>query len=146
MTLILKVAAIIIIHLAVFVCYNQTGEFAKYYISISIILWTGFFMFLNFGLKLIKFINRYVAYVIYACLYFLMFLTVAFTMPQKDRISAFEKIRSGQFPDDKDIRRGVAKLGFSADNIPVKELKIINKNIGKTLDKIEEKAKTAGGE
>ncbi len=139
-----KVSVVVAIHIVIFISYNETGEFARYYLPISVILWTGFLLFLNFGLKILKFINKYLAYVVYAAIYFLMCLTICFTMPQKDRITVFEKISSGQFPNAKTLKRGIRKLGFKVENIPVKKLKKINRNIGKTLNKLEEKARAKG--
>ena len=139
MKLLFKIGLIIAIHLAVFLSYPDVGEYGGYYLAISIVLWTGFMMFINLSVKIIKFISGALGHLVHLAILVLMFLSITLTLPQADRIPVIEKIRDGKYPTKETIQKGFQKLGLAKKNIPAKQLRQINNGIGKVLDKIEEK-------
>jgi hypothetical protein len=143
MKLLFKVGLIIAIHLAVFLSYPETGEYGGYYLVISMVLWTGFMMFINLSVKIIKFISGALGHLVHLAILALMLLSITLTMPQADRIPVIEKIKNGKYPTKETIQSGLHKLGLAKKNIPAKRLRQINDGIGKVLDKIEEKTPKA---
>jgi cell division protein FtsW (lipid II flippase) len=140
MQLIFKIGLIIAIHLAVFLCYPDTGEFGGYYLAISIVLWTGFMLFINLSVKIIKFISGALGHLVHLALLCLMLVSIALTLPQADRVTVFEKVRDGKYPTKETIQKGLNKLGLAKKNIPAIHLRKINEGLEKVLDKIEEKS------
>ncbi|MEA3307154.1 MAG: hypothetical protein U9Q34_05175 [Elusimicrobiota bacterium] len=140
MKLLFKIGLIIAIHLAVFLSYPETGEFGGYYLAISIILWTGFMMFINLSVKIIKFISGALGHLVHLAILVLMFLSIALTLPQADRVTVLEKLRDGKYPTKETIQKGLHKLGMAKKNIPAKHLRKINEGLGEVLDKLEEES------
>ncbi|MCG2726507.1 MAG: hypothetical protein L6420_09725 [Elusimicrobia bacterium] len=143
MKLLFKIGFIIAVHMAVFLSYPETGEFGGYYLAISIVLWTGFMLFINLSVKIIKFISGALGHVVNLAILIVMFLSIALTLPQKDRITVLEKIKDGKYPTKQTIQTSLHKLGLAKKNIPAKQLRKINDGLGKVLDKIEEKTPDA---
>ena len=143
MKLLFKIGIIIAFHLAVFLSYPETGEFGIYYLAISIVLWTGFMMFINLSVKIIKFISGVLGHLVHLAILIVMLLSIALTLPQADRVTVLEKIKDGKYPTKETLQRGLSKLGLAKKNIPAKHLRKINEGIGKVLDKIEEKTPEA---
>ena len=57
MSLIFKVALVAFLHIVFFASYPDTGPAGNYYLAVSLLLWTGFTLFLGTAVKLIKFFS-----------------------------------------------------------------------------------------
>ncbi len=128
--------------MAIFLAYPETGQFGGYYLAISIVLWSGFMMFINLSVKIVKFISGILGHVLNAAIFVVMVLAISITMPQANRITVFEKIKAGDYPTKESLQFGLSKLGLTKKNIPkIPTEKIKNKvadTLRDTLDKIEE--------
>ena len=95
-------------------------------------------MFINLSVKIIKFISGALGLIVHLAILLVMFLSIALTLPQEDRVTVLEKLKDGDYPTKETIQTGLHKLGLVKKNIPAKHLRKINKSLDKVLDKIEE--------
>lgn len=134
MSLIIKILAVGLLHLAFFASYPETGQYGNYYLAVSVLVWSVFILFLNTSTMLIRFISGTAGKIINLTGFALMAVAVAATMPQNDKTSVLEKVRGGKYPDRATINAGLRRFGIN-----------LNKEIGsaaKSLDREAEKALT----
>lgn len=86
----------------------------------STLLWSGFVMFMNLNLKLVKFFSGALSLVLNTAVFAAMGTAVAFTMPQHDRVPVYEKIQEGKYPTREDLETGMIKLGLKEPTIRFK--------------------------
>ncbi len=136
MTLTLKIAAAALLHLVFFACYPETGWFGNYYLAISLLVWAVFIMFINTNAALIKLISGGVGLVINLAAFGLMALAIAATMPQRDKTSVFEKIKSGKYADRDTINAGMLRFGINLNRETAAGVKGLNRELGKAARKL----------
>ncbi len=130
-----------LLHFAVFLGYPETGAYGMYYLAGSILLWSGFVMFMNLNLKLVKFFSGALSLVLNAAVFAAMGAAVVFTMPQHDRVPVYEKLQEGDYPDRDDLETGMIKLGLKKPTIryQARQLKReLERETRKALDKLKE--------
>ncbi len=130
-----------LLHFAVFLGYPETGPHGMYYLAGSILLWSGFVMFMNLNLRLVKFFSGILSLVLNAAVFAAMGAAVAFTMPQHDRVPVYEKIQEGKYPSREDLETGMIKLGLKEPTIryQARQLKQeLERETRKALNKLKE--------
>ena len=115
MSLIFKIAVVGLLHLAFFASYPDTGPAGNYYLAISLLLWTGFTLFLGTAVKLVKFLSGALGAVLNLAIFVLMTAAIAFTMPQSDKTSVMEKLQKGSYPDRATLNAGMRRFGINLD-------------------------------
>ncbi len=138
MTLIMKLLAVGLIHLAFFASYPETGPVGKYYLAVSLLVWGVFIMFINTSSKLVKLISGAAGLVVNAAAFVLIALSIAVTMPQRDRTSVMEKLQDGKYPDRATVNSGLERLGIHLDKEVRKGVEKADQEAGKALDKFKE--------
>jgi len=123
MGLIIKIIIVGLVHLAFFAAYPETGPYGNYYLAISILLWTGFILFLGTAVGLVKLLSGALGMLLNLAIFLLMGLSIAFTMPQEDKTSVLEKLQKGAYPDRDTVNSGMKRFGIN-----------LNKEIGKGID------------
>lgn len=136
MTLILKIIAVVLLHLAFYASYPETGRFGNYYLGISLLVWAVFIMFINTGAKLASFISGAAGFVINLAAFGLMALSIAATMPQRDKTSVLEKIKSGIYPDRGTVNTGMLRFGVNLNKEAAAEVKRLDRELGKAVKKL----------
>ena len=133
MTLLFKIAVVGLLHLAFFAAYPETGPYGNYYLSVSLLLWTGFTLFLGTAVGLVKLLSGVLGMVLNLAIFFLMGLSLAFTMPQKDKTSVLDKLQKGAYPDRSTINSGMKRFGINLD-------KELEKGLDKGVKELKEQA------
>lgn len=111
MTLVFRLAAAALLHLAFFACYPDTGPFGNYYLAVSLLLWAAFLAFINAGARLVKLLAGPAGGLVGLAAYAVMALALAATMPQADRVTVLEKLQRGRYPDRAAVARGLERFG-----------------------------------
>jgi hypothetical protein len=137
MTLILKLIAAALLHLAFYACYPETGQFGNYYLGISLLVWAVFIMFINTSTKLVNLVSGLAGLAINLAAFALMALAVAATMPQLDKTSVLEKIREKKYPDRKTLNLGMKRFGVNLDREVAAGMKNLDKELDKAAKKVE---------
>jgi len=133
MKLIFKLAAAALLHLAFFASYPETGQFGNYYLAISLLLWAVFIMFINTSTKLVTLFSGAAGLVINLAAFGLMALALAATMPQDDKTSVLEKIKTGKYPDRDTINSGLSRFGIDLDKEKAAGMKAAEKELDKAV-------------
>ncbi|OGS13222.1 MAG: hypothetical protein A2285_03900 [Elusimicrobia bacterium RIFOXYA12_FULL_57_11] len=131
MSLLFKIALVALLHLAFFAAYPETGPFGNYYLAISLLLWTGFTLFLGTAVALARLLSGALGMVLNLAIFFLLGLSLAFTMPQEDKTSVLEKLQNGKYPDRATLNSGMKRFGINLD----KEIKNGVKDLGEEAQK-----------
>ncbi|HNW45077.1 MAG TPA: hypothetical protein PKI19_11270 [Elusimicrobiales bacterium] len=135
MALVFKIAVVAALHLAFFAAYPETGPYGNYYLGVSLLLWTGFTLFLGTAVGLVKLFSGVLGMVLNLAVAALMGLSLAFTMPQKDKTSVLEKLQKGAYPTRSDLNTGLKRFGIN-----------LNKEIDKGAKELGEGAKELGSQ
>ncbi len=138
MTLILKILAVGLLHMAFFASYPETGPYGNYYLAISLLVWSVFIIFLNTSTALIRLISGALGTVINAAAFALMALAIAATMPQYDKGSVLDKVRSGKYPDRDTLNSGMLRFGVNLNREVKTSVKGLDREVGKALNKLKE--------
>lgn len=94
-------------HLAVFVCFPYTGPLGLTFTAISVLLWSALALFLSGALRAAASWRGVLAAVfVLGC----AFSALSF-LPQKDGVSALEKLLDGRVPSKKDLYFGLLNVG-----------------------------------
>jgi len=136
MSLIFSLLLIAVLHFVFFVCYPETGPNGNYFLCISMLLWSGFIIFLVGSLKFIKLISGFLRLVFHLAVFSLIFLVIALTMPQRDKTSVFKKLRNKQFPTRESLDTGFIRLGFKFNTRVNADIKILDSKINNALKKL----------
>ena len=136
MNLLFRIALVWLLHLAFFASYPETGPYGNYYLAVSLLLWTGFTLFLGTAVSLVKLFSGALGLVLNLAIFCLMGLSIAFTMPQKDKTSVLEKLQGGAYPDRATINSGLKRFGINLD-------KEIDKGMEKGMKELETQTKNA---
>ena len=115
MSLILKIAAVGVLHAAFRIAYPETGPAGDVYLAVSLALWIVFIGFINTSTKLLKLLSGAAGLVVNLAVFAAMALAVAATMPQADRVTVLEKLQAGKYPDRKTINTGLRRFGIDLD-------------------------------
>jgi hypothetical protein len=137
-TLLLKIAAVGLLHMAFFSTYPETGGFGNYYLSISMLVWSVFIIFINTSTSLVKLVSGAAGLVINLAAFSLMALAIAATMPQLDHTSVLDKLRARQYPTTGTVKSGMLRFGIRLDNNVDLSLKRVNTEVNKTLKTLKE--------
>jgi hypothetical protein len=138
MTLIIKILAVALLHLAFFASYPETGPYGNYYLAVSFLVWSVFILFLNTSTMLIRFISGTAGKIINLAGFALMAVAVAATMPQNDRTSVLEKLRGGKYPDRGTINHGLRRFGIKLDKEISSTVKSLDREADKALTELKE--------
>ena len=136
MTLLFKIAVAGLLHLAFFTAYPETGPFGNYYLAVSLLLWSGFILFIGTAVKLVKLFSGLLGTVLNLAVFFLMALSIAFTMPQEDKTSVMEKLQNGSYPTRAAINSGLERFGINPEKELAKGAKELGRQAEKTFKKI----------
>ena len=136
MALIIKLSFVWLLHLAFFAAYPETGPFGGYYLAVSLLLWTGFTLFLTTAVKLVRFFNGALGAALNLAVFFLMALSIGFTMPQQDKTSVLEKIQKGYYPDRNTLNKGMRRFGINLDKEINGKLKNLEAEANKAVKKL----------
>ena len=108
--MLIRTALVLFIHLAFFVSYPETGAVGVYYIMFSALIWSGASLLLGAALFLRIFPGKLIGKLITIVFLAALALFVSFTMPQSDGVSVSAKLKKGDYPTARSIRRGLANL------------------------------------
>lgn len=136
MILIFKILLVALLHLAVFICYPETGPNGIIYLAVSALAWSGFLVFAHAGLKLIKFLGGAAGLVFNLAFFALMLAALTLTLPQRDRITVLKKIQDRRFPDRTALSDGLARLGITYKAEVKKEMKELDLGVRKAVKKM----------
>ena len=138
MSLLLKVAAVALVHMAFFAGYPGTGPMGNWYLGVSVLVWSVFIIFLNTSTKLISIVSGAAGHLINLAAFALMALAIAATMPQYDRSSVLEKIRKGKYPDRDTVNSGMLRFGVNLNREVGTRIKGLDHELGKAVKKLKE--------
>ena len=139
MTLIFKLAAVVLVHLALFACYPETGRYGNYYLAVSLVVWAVFIMFINTSTKLVNLFSGLAGLAINLAAFGLMALAIAATMPQADKNSVLAKIQGKNYPDRDTISAGLERFGIDLPREAKAGKKALEKEMDKAVEKAQEK-------
>lgn len=138
MSLMLKVIAVALVHVAFFACYPETGKMGDYYLWISLLVWTVFMLFLNTSTAILRFISGAFGAALNLAAFALMTLAIAATMPQHDRVSVLEKLQKGRYPDRDTINSGMLRFGVNLNREVKGGSRKLDREVDKALHKLKE--------
>ena len=138
MTLILKIIAVALVHMAFYASYPETGQFGNYYLAISLLVWSVFIMFLNTSTKLLSFVSGAAGFFVNLAAFGLMALAIAATMPQHDKTPVLDKLRAAKYPDRDTINTGMLRFGVNLNRETSAGIKSLDKELGKAVKKLKE--------
>lgn len=138
MTLMLKVVAVALVHLALFVAYPETGPYGNYYLAVSLLVWSVFIIFVNSSARLVRFVSGAAGFIINLASFGLMTTAIAATMPQRDGTSVLKKVEARRYPDKTTMRAGLLRFGITLDGRVKTEMRGIDTKVNRALDKLKE--------
>lgn len=138
MTLMLKIIAVALLHLAFYAAYPETGQFGNYYLGISLLVWSVFIMFINTGSKLVSMASGAAGTLVNLAAFALMALAIAATMPQYDKTSVLDKMKNGKYPDRDTVNTGMLRFGVNLNREAAAGVKGLDKELGKAVKKLKE--------
>ncbi len=138
MTLLLKLAAVAVLHLLFFAAYPDTGPLGNYYLAVSLLVWGVFMTFLNTSATLLKLASGLLGLALNLAAFGLLALAVAATMPQRDKTSVLEKLQAGRYPDADTFRGGLLRFGVKLDTAAKTSLKGLDSELNKAVTKLKE--------
>ncbi|NLO90940.1 MAG: hypothetical protein GX410_02945 [Elusimicrobia bacterium] len=98
------------LHAAFYACYPDTGGLIKLYAWFSLIGWGLLVIVLNLALPSLQKL-RFLAFLYDILLLSAISFVLAISMPQADKVSVLQKLRSGDYPTWKQFRGGTKQLG-----------------------------------
>jgi len=138
MTLMLKVAGVGLVHMALFVSYPETGPYGNYYLTVSLLVWSVFIIFVNTSARLVRFISGAAGFIINLAAFGLMTAAIAATMPQRDGTSVLRKVQARRYPDGDTMRAGMLRFGVTLDARVKTELRGVDNKVNRALNKLKE--------
>jgi hypothetical protein len=138
MTLILKIFAVGLLHVAFFASYPETGPYGNFFMGGSILVWSVFIIFINTSTKLVRFISGAAGLVLNLAAFALIAAGIALTMPQRDKVSVLEKIQKGKYPDRDTLNSGMLRFGVRLDTSVKTGMKGLDAEVGKAIKKLKE--------
>jgi len=138
MTLILKLIAVALVHVAFFAAYPETGPAGTWYLWISLLLWTVFMLFINTSARLIRLVSGAAGAAVNLAAFAVMCLAIAATMPQYDRTTVLKKIQKGKYPDRDTINSGMLRFGVNLNREIGANIKGLDRELGKAVKKLKE--------
>jgi hypothetical protein len=138
MMLMLKVVAVALVHMALFACYPETGPYGNYYLTVSLLVWSVFIIFVNTSSKLVRFLNGPAGFAINLAAFALMTVSVAATMPQRDGTPVLKKVQARRYPDKDTVHAGLLRFGITLDNNVKTRLRGIDSEVNHALNKLKE--------
>lgn len=136
MGLIFKLAVVALLHLAFFAAYPETGPYGNYYLVVSLVIWTGFTIFLGTAVSIAKLLSGALGMVLNLAIFVVMGLAIAFTMPQKDNTRVLDKLKKGEYPTRATLNTGMKRFGVNLN-------KVIDKGIDRGIKELDEQKKKA---
>lgn len=138
MSLILKLAAVGILHAAFRVSYPDMGPSGDLYLAVSLALWIVFVGFINTSTKLLRLLSGAAGLLINLAVFAAMALALAATMPQADRTSVLEKLQAGRYPDSKTLNTGLKRFGIDLDKQAARAADAAQEELDKAVKKVGE--------
>ncbi len=136
MSLIVKLAAAVALHLAFFASFPQTGPMGNWYLGVSLLLWAVFIVFINTGTKLLRLLSGAAGLIVNLAVFAAMALALAATMPQTDSTSVLEKLQAGRYPDRKTLNSGLKRFGINLDKQAAKAAAAAQEELGEVAKKV----------
>ncbi len=138
MSLMLKITAVGLVHLAFYASYPETGQFGNYYLGISLLVWSVFIMFINTSSKLVSMVSGAAGFLVNLAAFALMALAIAATMPQHDKTSVLDKMKAGKYPDRDTVNTGMLRFGVNLNRETAAGVKGLDRELGKAVKKLKE--------
>ena len=136
MFLVIKILLVALFHFVLFVCYPDTGPNGTLYLTISMLVWSGFLVVISANLAFVKLISGALSLLFNLTFFALLLAALALTMPQLDRVSVLEKVQKKQFPDRNSVNMGLIRFGVKYESSVKKEIKKLDPVINKAVDKL----------
>jgi hypothetical protein len=137
-SLIIKIIAVALVHLAFFSGYPETGPTGNYYLAVSLLVWSVFMIFINTSAKLVKLASGPLGAALNLAAFGLMGLALAATMPQRDRTPVLEKLQARRYPDGDTVRSGMLRFGIKLDARVKTDIKGLDSELNKAIKKLKE--------
>ncbi|MCX5783671.1 MAG: hypothetical protein NTW04_04470 [Elusimicrobia bacterium] len=106
-----RIIWVLCVHFIFFVCFPDTGHYGMIYGWLSVTVWTAAAVFAT---TMLNAVNKFVfALIADIMLIGMIGFSLAFTMPQSDKVHPYKKIIREQYPDQMAIKRGLLKFGIT---------------------------------
>ena len=115
--IIIRLAIICIIHIVLFASYPETGKNGNLFLGISLFCWTALLFMLSVALRSLPIIGKLISAVVMLVFYVAAAGFTAYLMPQTDKVTVYEKILKGKYPEWSTFKRGLGRFGIDADDI-----------------------------
>ncbi len=138
MTLLLKVVGVALVHLFLFAAYPETGPYGNYYLSVSLLVWSVFIIFVNTSARLVRLVSGAAGFVLNLAAFALMTGAIAATMPQRDGTSVLKKVEARRYPDKDTMRAGLLRFGIHLDTRVKTQLRGIDSEVNHALNRLKE--------
>ena len=99
----------LLVHLAVFVCYPQSGRMGPTFTFVSLLIWSAFALLLANAVSGLKTSDKAGVLAVYTAACALAALSL---LPQKDGVSPLSRLMDGRTPAKTDIYVGLLRLGI----------------------------------
>ena len=136
MFLILKLLIVAAIHVALFVCYPDTGPRGNIFLCLSLLVWSAVMIFIGGSVGFLKLVTKGLIIVFYLAVFAAMALITAYAMSQTDKGSVLSKLKRKQFPTLETMREGAERFGVKLDKRFKKEVKAADSKLDDALDKL----------
>jgi len=98
------------LHAAAYASYPDTGDLIKLYAWFSVVGWSMLIIVLHFALPTLQKL-RFLAFLYDLLLIAAIGLVLSVSLPQADKVSVLQKLRSHDYPSWKQVRGGTKQLG-----------------------------------
>lgn len=136
MALMFKLLVLAAIHVALFICYPDTGPRGNYFLVLSLIVWSLVIFALSGSIKVLQLLTKGLLLLFYAAVFACIAASTAMVMPQSDKTSVFAKLKKRDFPTVETMRRGLTRFGVKLDKQVRKEVKAADSRIEDAVDKL----------
>lgn len=138
MTLLLKILAVGLVHMALFAAFPGTGPYGNYYLCVSLLVWSVFIIFINTSTKLVNLVSGIAGAAVNLAAFALMAVAIAATMPQSDGVSALRKLQARRYPDTATVKSGLLRFGVRLDDNVNVRMKDLDGEVNKAIKKLKE--------
>jgi len=139
----IKMLLIVLVHLAALVAYPYTGRMGFHYLGISILLWCGFSFFIGVNIYFTALLNGIFGKLVSLAFFTALCLIITLTMPQRDDISVFTKLKNKDYPTRESLYYGLHRVGLEYDALLQIGREDFDDEIEKPLKKAQKPLKAA---
>lgn len=123
--LIFKIGFVFLLHVILYSCYPETGKNGNLVLGISLFLSASAVVMVSTLLKPIAALSGFLSLIINIVTFAFIGACIAYTIPQTDKVSVFDKIRKGNFSNYSTFRKGLERFGINWDETMDKAGKVI---------------------